>query len=211
MSTMATRDNPRAIPAAAATATLLNRQNPMALSRSAWWPGGRTSANAVSRVSSACSAACTAAAAAIRSNTSARSGRSGCPGGVVCSWKRCEAISSMTVSKTNLQSPRYQRLLLEGRQRSLELQPLCLDRTVGSIGHDDRLADGHMHPGKRLRHLRLVPALHRPEPIGLDVERQDRLPRGAGEKYRAGLRDARGAPWAVDRERGRPAGRQLPP
>ena len=42
---------------AAATATLLYRQNPIALSASAWCPGGRTSASAISPVESACRAA----------------------------------------------------------------------------------------------------------------------------------------------------------
>ena len=43
---MATRRGPAARACAAATAMLLNRQKPIARSRSAWWPGGRTSANA---------------------------------------------------------------------------------------------------------------------------------------------------------------------
>ena len=38
-----------AIACAAATATLLNRQKPIARSRSAWWPGGRSAQNASAR------------------------------------------------------------------------------------------------------------------------------------------------------------------
>ena len=49
---------------AAATATLLNRQNPIARSRSAWWPGGRTNAMAGASFSRVYSTAATAAPAA---------------------------------------------------------------------------------------------------------------------------------------------------
>jgi hypothetical protein len=46
-STIATRSRPCASACAAPTATLLNRQNPIARSRSAWCPGGRTAQNAL--------------------------------------------------------------------------------------------------------------------------------------------------------------------
>ena len=44
---MSTR-SPASASAAAVTATLLNRQNPIAWVGSAWWPGGRTAQNAAS-------------------------------------------------------------------------------------------------------------------------------------------------------------------
>src|SRR5436190_8655444 len=267
MSTTATRTRPRPIAAAAATATLLNRQKPIALSRSAWWPGGRTRAKAVSPVSSACSAAWTAApaasraistdsgevnvsassiaarpftasiastwaasctrrisirvagrgsatrpprsrhSAAMRSNTSARSGRSGWPGGGVCSWNRGDEIKSMSFRSVRT----AQDLRFQFAEHPLELDAFRFDGPVGGIRHMDRLADGNADGAERLRHLRPVPALHRPEAIGLDVKRQQRLAGCAGQEHRPCLRHARRAARAVDGEGGRTAAGEIAP
>jgi len=77
-SAIATRRRPCAtIACAAPTATLLNRQNPIASLRVAWWPGGRTAQNARRTwplLSTASTAATTAPAA--RSAASAEPGDS---------------------------------------------------------------------------------------------------------------------------------------
>jgi hypothetical protein len=93
MSMMATREAPPARIAAAAIATLLNRQKPIARSGSAWWPGGLTSANAGSRVSQACRAASIVAPAARRA-TSCDSGLVNVSGSSIAAWPATSSSAS---------------------------------------------------------------------------------------------------------------------
>ena len=75
-STMATRSRPRTSSAwRAAMATLLKKQKPMASSRVAWWPGGRTAQKALATSPSSTASVAATAAPAARSTASQVAGQ----------------------------------------------------------------------------------------------------------------------------------------
>ena len=96
-------------------------------------------------------------------------------------------------------------------ERALEFLAFFFDGPIQRVPHVNRRANRDRYATPWFRHLRSIPALHRPEPIGLDVKGKDGMPGRAGEKDRAGLRHARGTARPVNRERGGPAQRKVLP
>jgi hypothetical protein len=78
----------------AAMATLLKKQKPMACSRQAWWPGGRTAQKAFS--SSPAITASVAAMAAPAARSAAQVKRFRAVSGSICAWLGPPAGSSAT-------------------------------------------------------------------------------------------------------------------
>src|SRR5438132_14303783 len=91
------------------------------------------------------------------------------------------------------------RARLEGGESLLERDPGALNRGVVSVRVDlQRLANRNRHRRERLRDLRAVPAVQRPEPIRLYVERNDGIAGRFREPHGAGLRYFRRAARSVE-------------
>ena len=99
---------------------------------------------------------------------------------------------------------------LEALERALNCTGELQHRLVDA-GHLDRLAKHDGHVTRRLRNLSLVPAPRRPEAIGLEVKRKDRLTSRAGQPSGTRLRHPRRAARTVHRESDAMTSRQLAP
>ena len=147
--------------------------------------------------------------AATRSKTSARSIRSGWPGGVTWApnrW-RCDEDHVRRSGRTAARAAAFERRRASARAPDASLRPSLRSHPATNSGGANHDGDR----GERPRDLGAIPARRLPEAIRFDVKRQDRMAGRAREPHRAGLRDARRPARPVDRERDRPAGGQIAP
>src|SRR6185312_8555711 len=111
------------------------------------------------------------------------------------------AISKVSSGRTALfchQRPRPRFKLLKSL---LQLLARSLDLGFARVFRDEKRFADHERDGReRLGNLRLVPAVHGPVPAGFEMKRQHGIAGRLRQPHRTGMRDARRAARAVERE-----------